>query len=526
MKLQSAARRAFPACLLALALPSGGGAPDLGTGFATIREKDVAAHLSEIASPELEGRDSPSPGLERAAAYIEGRLREWGLQPVADDSYRMTFTREYVAPALDRCVLEFRRGGEDPVVLEAGVDFVPLPVCRGEAQGSLVFCGFGITETKERYDDLKSVKVKGRVAMILEGEPRHRKLFEGAEELTKVADVHLKVKHLAEAGAVGVLVVRRPPPERARGADGEYLDPPTLGYRYSWARWNDGRGYPDQPREPGIPVLELTEASASRLLGEDVAELGRRIDKRGRPEKRELDDVQVFLETTFQQAEVPLDNVVGVIPGSDEELAGEYLVLGAHYDHIGVDPWGRVGYGADDNGSGTVALLEVAEALARAQPRRSVICAFFSAEEDGLIGSRRFCDDPPVPREAMIAMINMDMLGRGETDELYVLGTHVNPAFEDLLKRAKKLKPTKVKEVETGSGRDLWQRSDHYSFHEIGLPVLFFFENYPETENKDYHTYRDTIESLDLDKITRSARFVYNTAWLCANDDERPPRPE
>jgi Zn-dependent M28 family amino/carboxypeptidase len=282
---------------------------------------------------------------------------------------------------------------------------------------------------------------------------------------------------------------------------------------------------PLHEREPELPVHEITEAVASRLLGEDVAALAERIDRTGKPLRRDLDEVTVYLEAGFEERAVSMDNVVGLLRGSDEDLATEYVVLGAHYDHLGVDPWGRIAYGADDNASGSAAVLEVAEALAAAGPRRSVLFAFFAAEEDGLIGSTRFCEEPPVPRDALVAMINMDMLGRGEVDEVYVLGTDQNPGFEELLVRARKLEPTRVKKVVTDTGRDFWERSDHFPFHEIGVPVLFFFENYPETENPDYHTYRDTIESVDCEKITRSTRIIFNTAWLLTTDDERPEAP-
>ena len=497
--------------------------PDHGAGFTTIDEDDVLDHLKHVAAPELEGRDSPSAGLFRVADYIEARLKAAGLEPVGS-SYRNPFSRESTVPLPAGCSLEVaREEGEKPTAYALGQDFVPLGVCRGEGQGSLVFAGFGITGTKERYDDLRGLKIAGKVVMALEGEPRHKKVFDGLE-LTREADLFRKAANLMDKGAVGVLFVRRRPPEPTETENGE-LEPPKLGYRHTWARWNDGKGYKREKRDLEIPVLEISQATASALLGEDVAKIAARMDKRAKPEQRELDEVTVYLRASFRDDVVQMDNVVGLLPGSDPSVASEVLVLGAHYDHIGVDPWGRIGYGADDNGSGTTALLELVDAMAAAAPRRSVLFAFFAAEEDGLIGSRRFCDDPPIDRKRMVAMLNMDMLGVGERDEIVVIGTHAHPGFLGTLKRAKKLKSTKVKSVETDKGRDLWERSDHFSFHEIGLPVLFFTEGYPETNNKDYHTYRDTIESIDVEKITRSARFIFNTAWLCANEETAYPAP-
>jgi len=518
MRLSSALAIAAPAALLA------GQEGEHAKGFATILAKEIEANVTWIAAPELEGRDSPSDGLTRAAQFLEDRLKAYGAEPV-EGSWRHSFTNTYTVPVEADCKLEFLAAeGETVEVLGFGKDFVPLPVCAGEAEGELVFAGFGLTDTEERYDDLKGVKVTGRVVLIVEGEPRHRKLFAGPE-LTRDADVHKKVGDMAKAGAAGVLVVRRSPAEATRGPDGKPIDPPALFYRHTWAVWADGRGYPQRERKPALPVLEITEAAASKLLGEDVVALAQSMDRRGKPEHKEREGSRAFLRTRFEERPVQMDNVVAMVPGTDETLASEIVVLGAHYDHIGVDPWGRIGCGADDNGSGTAALLELAEAFAAARPRRSVLFAFFAAEEDGLIGSDRFCVEPPIAKERMVAMLNMDMLGIGEEDEVAVIGTHVNPGFENILKRAARLKPTKVKTIETNQGRDLWERSDHYSFHKIGVPVLFFTEGYSETDNKDYHTYRDTIDTLDFEKIERSTRLVFNTAWLCANDDERPAKP-
>ena len=495
-------------------------------GFRSIERETLAADVQVLASPEFEGRDSPSVGLERAAQRIEQRLKRLGLEPLgANGGYRQPFTRTYAVPVQEACQVEYRRSADDPVdLLEYGEEFVPLAGCEGEAQGELVFVGFGITSSKERYDDLRGVSVRGKVVLAYEGEPRNRKVLEG-EALTPIADLYRKARLLDEAGAVGVIFIRRPPEEATKVKGEGSLEPPALGFRYTWARWNDGRGMPAQPREQAIPVVEVSEAAASELLGEDVAKLARKIDRAGKPVHAELEGSTVFLATRFERDEVSMANLVAKLPGSDPALREEYVVLGAHYDHIGVDPWGRIGYGADDNASGSAALLELAEAMTIAKPRRSVLFLWFAAEEDGLIGSRRFCDDPPVPRSSLVAMFNMDMLGRGEEDEVFVLGLQENPGFKETLKRARKLFPSKVRKVELDKGRDLWRRSDHYSFHKIGVPVLFFFENYPESKNPDYHTYRDTFESLNLEKVWRSTRFLFNVAWITANDDERPAPP-
>jgi Zn-dependent M28 family amino/carboxypeptidase len=232
--------------------------------------------------------------------------------------------------------------------------------------------------------------------------------------------------------------------------------------------------------------------------------------------------------------ELRVDNVAGLVRGSDPARAGEVVVIGAHYDHVGVDDRGRVGLGADDNASGTAALLELARALAEARPARSVACVAFAGEEDGLLGSAAFCEHPPwamagavgaEPPATVIAMLNMDMIGRGKRDSVAVIGLEQNPDLGKLLERAQRLEPSGVTRLVTRGGAELWERSDHFSFHQIGVPVLFFFEGLPISDNPDYHTWRDTLEQLDFDKIARTTRLVYNTAWLLANDADKPAPP-
>jgi Zn-dependent M28 family amino/carboxypeptidase len=275
----------------------------------------------------------------------------------------------------------------------------------------------------------------------------------------------------------------------------------------------------------GLPVLEITPAAALQVTGLDVLAPLAAVDKSGKAPKPVFTGRAVSMASGSEMRETVISNVVGKLAGSDPELAHEYVVIGAHYDHVGVDVRGRVGTGADDNASGTAAMLEVAEAMAAAGPRRSILACAFAAEEDGLIGSDQLAEKPPVPRSDMAAMINLDMVGFGDVGEVAVIGVPENPAFEKLLKAAKKLKNTKVKKIVTGQGQEVFQRSDHYSFHKRGVPALFFFEGLPVGKNPHYHTWHDTLDTIDVEKIARTSRLVFNTMWLLAEDDDRPPAP-
>ncbi len=499
---------------------------DFEAGFASIIEKDLLVHVTELASPQLEGRDSPSEGLHRAGEYIIGRLKAAGLEGgMGDQSFRMGYTVTRSAPVPDECLLVMEPDGAEAVTFELEKDYVPFPSCPGEGEGRLTFFGFGITESGERYDDLKGKNCDGEVVMVLESEPRHKKLFEGPE-ITKAADAYTKVKALEERGARGVLIVRRQPAEQPKGLDGKVVGPTEIGFRHTWAHWVGGGAQANASVHAKIPVLEITQAVASKLLGEDVGELAAKIDSSGKAIKKDRKDVRVSIRAGIAEQPVPIDNIVGLLRGSDPGLSDEYLVLGAHYDHLGVDAWGRVGCGADDNGSGSSGLIEIAQAMALARPRRSILFAWFSAEEDGLLGSEEFAEHPPVAMNSIVTMLNVDMIGRCAEDEVYVVGTFANPKFEDVLKDAKKLKPTQLKKIHTDKAQDLWERSDQYNFHKKGVPALFFTEGAIDAENPDYHRWSDTVEKLSLKKMEKITRFMFNTAWLIANDPKRPPAPQ
>jgi hypothetical protein len=510
-----------------------------GPALATIVEDEVREHVGWLAAPGMEGRDTPSEGQARAARQLVELYRGWGYRPAPDSlqvmgdhggdgpgseeeggTFYRPFQRELNAPAPEGCALALVTddGLEE---FEYGVDFVPVHRASGSARGELVFGGFGIQSSREKYDDLKGVRVKDRVVLLFEGEPRHKKKFGGEESVTDDAWLWSKLALLNQEGAAAALVVRREP-------EGAEEDPENgLDFRYTHAQFLDGGAPMRGPRQPSksLPTLEISMDAATRLLGQDARALAAKMDRSARPQKVRLKGVEVSVDSATTRGSVRHDNLLMWLPGTDPELSEEFVLIGAHYDHIGVGPAGRVGCGANDNASGCAALLEVAEALAQSPPRRSVLIAHFTGEEDGLVGARELAKRLPVPRERIVAMLNLDMIGFGEPDEVTVLGVRRNPKLQKVLDRAERLGRTGLKTVVTGKGEELWQRSDHFAFHEIGLPVLFFFEGLPISADRNYHTWRDTADAVDMEKITNTARLVYNTAWILANDDDRPPAP-
>jgi len=521
---------AAAALFASFALPLGDSkTPAFTAGFETITEGEVRAHVNYLASPALEGRDTPSSGLTAALQFAARELQSYGYKGLGDeDGYLLpwTYPRELETPDVEKCSFETEGTGSiGAATLTLGRDFTPLPGANGEAEGQVVFLGFGIHAPKERYDDLRGGKLKGKLAMILTEEPRHKKLLEGPE-ISEAANVYDKLAELEDEGIKGVLIVRRPSADNAvdpKKTEVEGEPPLDFGFHHTWATWNDTRN--DQDKRAALPAIEITVEVANRMLGEDVLELAASMDKKGKTKRRDLEDTVVRFSSQTEKRRIEAANVAGILEGSDPELSEEIVVLGAHFDHLGMDSRGRLAAGADDNASGSSALLEIAEAMALAQPKRSILIVGFSGEEDGLLGSAAFCENPPVRKERMVTMINLDMVWRGKASSTVVLGVTQNPDLGKVLKRASKLAKTGIKKVTTNEGDELWQRSDHYSFHKLGVPVLFFFEAVPITDNHDYHTWRDTPEGVDCKKVTQTARLVYNTAWLVAQDEKRPREP-
>lgn len=216
-------------------------------------------------------------------------------------------------------------------------------------------------------------------------------------------------------------------------------------------------------------------------------------------------------------------NVVGLIPGSDPALADEVVALGAHFDHLGVgSPVGgdSIYNGADDDGSGTVSLLELVEALSLGpRPRRSVMVVFHGAEEAGLLGSQHLTTDPPMPLDSIVAQLNLDMLGRNSPDSLFVIGAgRISSELDDIVRRqaqAAGLALDYTLDAEDHPER-LYYRSDHYSYARHGIPVAFFFAGL----HPDYHQPSDEIEKIDFEKLERAAELVYRVTWEVANQPE------
>lgn len=497
-----------------------------------IQTDDLEVLLAELCNPYLEGRDSPSYGLSYTAQRIGEHLESFGCKPVGEGGLIHTYELRRAQADAARCSFEVLSSevaepATEEQLAEAGLadgwqlnqDFTPLLGAGGEAEGLLQFCGYGIDVRGYRgFDDLE---LEGRIAVFVEGEPRHKRVLEGPE-LSPAANTFRKLQRLEHEGAEGALIIRRAPDDQIEPPPG-WPEHTPVEFRSTWASWLGER--PGARGPVNLPSMEIGWEQAQVLLGLDLEELVGRIDSKGKPQPIEHAAVEVHFESRAGDTAVQLPNVMAAIEGSDPELSKQWVLLGAHFDHIGVDPRGRVAVGADDNASGVSAMLEVAHSLAADPPPRSILLCAFSSEEDGLFGSQAVALDPPVPPDRIAAMVNLDMVGRGPDKTVVALGVRENPDFESILKRAKRRSKSGISKIETKKAQELFARSDHYSFHRRGYPALFLFEQPDVDDNPDYHSYRDVLEELKIKKVERVAKLADAVVRELAELEEPLPRP-
>lgn len=509
------------------------------TAAATITDARCRAHVAFLASDALEGRATPSRGLDIAAEYIAAQFERDGLAPGGDGgSWFQAFpiVREVrlVSSAL-------AAGGR---AFEYGADYVPLPMTgRGAAEGRLVFAGYGITAPEASYDDYAGIDARGKVVLVLRHQPREkdgtfaaqpppqpppppaepsaaeregRPRGRGRRGFSRHALYETKIANAAKHGAVALLLVTDPANHETTAPEG---------------RW-PSRG---ETRGAEIPAVHVSLAAAMALLGgRDLAALQREIDGDLEPRSFEVQGAKVRVAVELEHVMDRGRNVVGVRRGSDPALAGEAVVIGAHYDHVGVEgedgpafpgqiggivDGDRIHNGADDNASGTAALLEIARAFGDAAlaPARTIVFVAFAGEELGLVGSRWYVEHPTVPIERTAAMLNLDMVGRNEVDHLFIGGSP-DAALEAALETANEAAGMKLERVDA---RRLSSASDHASFQRAGVPTVFFYSgNHP-----DYHRVTDDRTKIVAGKIARVAQLALLTAAAVADDPAAGERP-
>lgn len=453
------------------------------------------SHIALLAHDELEGRGIGSDGIDLAAGYIAGQFAAAGLKPGGPDG---TYFQEFIIerrPELgDDTILRAETdSGEIDAELQA--EFVPFGFsAQGDFEGDLVFAGYGITNPDKSYDDYAGIDVKNRVVLMLRREPPD---FDPSG-YTRHARFDQKVTLAAEKGAVAVLIANQDPGED--GIDG----------LMRFGRRDDH----------GIPAIHVKRELADQLLKAgglpSLMEMQRQLDETGTNASAPLTSVRVTGNVTFEAQETIARNVIGVLPGTGPGH-DEHIVIGAHYDHVGIHR-GLIHNGADDNASGTAGVIELAWSLTDVPNRdRSVIFMAFTGEETGLHGSRHFAEHPTVESDSIVAMINLDMIGRlDEEDEanmLAIQGLGTGESFKEIVNRRTQEAGMEYVPDDSANGP-----SDHASFYAVDIPSLFFFTGI----HADLHQPTDDTEKINAEGAVKVVKLISNIALDLINA-EAPP---
>ena len=480
------------------------------TATGGISSEDLMPHIRYLASDELEGRLAGSPGAEKAAHYIADQFARRNLVPLGDEgSYFQEFSfvsgvrlgsTNSLEVAWGKAGSSSRTGGRS--VLEPGSDFTPVSFSlSGQFEGAAHFAGYGISAPSLQYDDYRNSDVKGKFVFVSrygpEGDDPHG-------QFGRYHALRFKAQTARDQGAAGIVFV-----DDSEDFSGSSLS--KLRFDRSFA-------------DSGIAALAISRSSARRILAKAGLKLE---DLEGAARSRkgsavEMPGVRLKFRADLVKETRSARNVVGFLKGTGE-LAEEVLAIGAHFDHLGMGevsslaakPGREVHNGADDNASGTAGLLELARALAsrRDQPGRSLLFLAFSAEEQGLLGSRHYVNHPVVPLDKTVAMINMDMIGRMQGKRLIVGGTGSSPGWRDLLTRLNKDADLELKFRDGGFGP-----SDHSSFYGRDIPVLFFFTGV----HGDYHKPSDDYDKIEAAATARVVEFIHRTARSICGMDQAP----
>jgi hypothetical protein len=464
-----------------------------GNAAATITPEDIRRRIEIVADDSMLGRDTPGPGLERSAGYVIRELRRLGLRPAGNSgSYEQRF-------GVSRWIVDNTRSGVDFVagsvrahaVLGRDVRFIAGAATGVEISGNAIVLAGPVTP-----EAATDQRVQGRVVLL------------AVDYLRPLPeDFGERINQLGALARAVVILSNR--------------DSATFLQRLASAA--EPRLTPDFRDGQGAPVVEVHQRALGSLLrgaGIDLTRL-RALE---RTEFSDAPALRVTLRLTrryLQRATAP--NLVAMLEGSDTLLRREYLVIAAHLDHIGVRPGqaDSVWNGADDNASGVAGLLELAEAFTRpgARPRRSLLFLLPSGEEKGLWGSAYFTEHPTVPLNAMVAVLNMDLIGRNWPDSVIASGLE-HSSLGETLQRVAAAHP----ELRMAPLADRWPeerifyRSDHYHFARKGIPFLFFTSG----THPDYHQPTDTADRIDVEKVSRLVRLLFHVGTAVADDPERP----
>jgi hypothetical protein len=442
---------------------------------------DMRGAVEYLASDELEGRMVGTPGIQKAADLIADDFSKLGLKTLPGWAGYFQPFKMVTRVDPDRAKTSFSINDN---ALKLEDDYTPLRASAESAVSApVIFAGYGISDPAKKYDDYANLDAKGKIVLVMRFEPQDKdgksRFADKDNEWSTDATIPQKVQVAIDHVAVGVILVNPPL---------HHGDDAMISFRSSF------------PFGSKVPLMQVSDAVAESMLKDggqpDLKKLESQINSDLKPNGGELKGVSAKMSFGIHRTEAQVENVAAILPGEGPH-ADEYIIVGAHYDHLGhggpgsLAPWSHgIHHGADDNASGTAAMLELADRFSHLGPQsRSLVFIAFTGEEEGLIGSSYFVSHPPIELKDVIAMLNLDMVGRVSKEKLLLGGEGTASAFPGLIEKADEGLPLKLGEFEKGG----FGPSDHMSFARKKIPVLFFFSGL----HMDYHRPTDTADKIN-----------------------------
>lgn len=479
---------------------------------ATITKEDLKKQLTIIAGPEMEGRETGTEGQRKAAAYIVSQFKAFGLKPApGTDNYQQYYSIGYDSLLSSQLVV----AGNSLISGKDYIDQIGINESGAVTAKEIVFAGYGISDAQ--YDDYAGKDVKGKVVVIFASEPKKDGKFylSGGGRSSSWAGASKKAGIAKQNGAAALIII-------------DATMDSIVAARFS-KKSNNRLILASKT----INCLVIAGGTVKNILGDDFFVTTLAKAKAGEPLNTEIFSKKLKIQYDYKETQIlnKASNVAGYIEGTDKK--DEYVILTGHYDHLGIRN-GLINYGADDDGSGTCAVIEMADAFSKAKaagngPRRTVVFMTVSGEEKGLWGSEYYSENPLFPLDKTSVDLNTDMIGRIDTERktadslnyVYVIG-HDKLSSELVgINEAANTKYTGLvldyKYDDPTDKNRIYYRSDHYNFARKGVPILFFYDGMLQA---DYHKPTDTVDKIYWDIYEKRARMIFNTAWQMANRDE------
>jgi hypothetical protein len=475
-----------------------------------ITDEEINQHIKYLASDKLEGRFPGTDGDKLAQEYIIKEFKEYGLKPAGDNnSYIQNFDMVTQAKLGEDNKLELMIDDKsESYIIEE--DFIPLGfTVNGIAEGDLVFVGYGITAPEMNYDDFTNkegndIDLDGKILIMLRFSPGYNN--SGDNKFYQFESERYKTVIPVDAKAAGIIFVTGSESDKE-----DYL----INLKYDKIAQNSG-----------IPIIHLKRDILEKVFqsnGLNLSDIQKEIDETKSPNSFALENSKAKFETSVELVDVTTGNILGLLEGNDPILKDEVIVIGGHYDHLGYGQYGslyagedrKIHNGADDNASGTVGVLEIAQKLAANKDnlKRSVLFMCFGGEEAGLIGSTYFAKSELFKKYNIVAMLNMDMIGRLTEEKLIVYGMGTSPYWDPKIKKINDTYKFNITYNETGFGA-----SDHSSFYLKDIPVLHFFTGL----HSDYHRPIDDYDKINTEGQEKVLNLIYDLVLDLTSKETKP----